>query len=90
MYRSSTSVRHKIYILISMAVISLVPGAPLVGWYGATRRCHQASLTASPGTNTHSKQSAGRRDRLTPKHDIGVKRLRCREPTWLFNLPRAG
>lgn len=29
MYRSSTSVRHKIYILINVAVISSVPGALL-------------------------------------------------------------
>lgn len=88
MYRSSTSVRHEIYILINVAVISSVPGAPLGGLVWGNKALPPGLTNCQPGHHIHI-ESSGSRDRPTPKHGIGVKGLSCREPTWFFNLPHA-
>lgn len=47
-----------------------------MGWYGAMRHYHWASLTASLlPTHTASTEHTEH----TPKHGVGVKRLRYRE-----------
>lgn len=90
MYRSSTSVRHKIYTLINMVVISSVSGAPLGGLAWGSKALPSDLTNRQPRHQyPRQAQSAGSRNRPTPKHGVDVKRLRYREPSWLLNLPRA-
>lgn len=90
MYRSSTSVRHKIYTLINIVVISSVSGVPLGGLAWGSKALPLDLTNRQPRHQYPGQaQSAGSRDRPTPKHGVGVKRLRWREPSWLLNFPRA-
>lgn len=74
MYRSSTSVRHKIYILINTTVISSIAGAPLGGLVWGDEAL-PLGLTNCQPCHQHTQQAQSTRDRKrpTPKLGTGVK-----------------